>query len=136
MLCCAVQAEGSVLAFYSPKFSSKGPGGSSSSSSGGLAVSQAAQVELLATSAGWGFCRGTTKAGGRCSNAVDTTVSPFCQYHALQQAKTLRAPVRMGQANQQQQQQQPEAPTAPGASTDFVEGLSAGVGCCCLDGCG
>lgn len=49
-----------MLAFYTPRFSSKGPGGSSSSS-GGLAVSQAAQVELLATSAGWGFCRGTTK---------------------------------------------------------------------------
>jgi hypothetical protein len=63
--CCAVQAEGSVLAFYNPRFGRKGPGGSSSSSSGGgLAVSQGVQVELLATSAGWGFCKGTTKV--RC----------------------------------------------------------------------
>jgi hypothetical protein len=62
--CCAVQAEGSVLAFYNPRLGSKGPGGGSSSS-GGLAVSQGAQVELLATSAGWGFCKGTTKVGCR-----------------------------------------------------------------------
>ncbi|WIA39707.1 hypothetical protein OEZ86_005770 [Tetradesmus obliquus] len=86
------EAEGSVLAFYSPRFAAKGPGSSSSSGGGGggLAVSQASQVERLASSAGWGFCRGSTKAGSRCTNAVDTTVSQFCQYHALQQAKTLR----------------------------------------------
>eukprot|EP00775_Hariotina_reticulata_P011915 gene11915-12059_t len=53
-------AEGSVIAFYQPRFTSKAPGGSSSSS-GGLAVSQSSQVELLASSAGWGFCRGKTK---------------------------------------------------------------------------
>jgi hypothetical protein len=59
-----VQAEGSVVAFYSPRFANKGPGGTTAaSSSGGLAVSQASQVERLASSAGWGFCRGTTKAG-------------------------------------------------------------------------
>ena len=64
VLCLFLQAEGSVLAFYSPRFSNKGPGGSSSSSSSnGLAVSQGAQIELLATSAGWGFCRGVTKVG-------------------------------------------------------------------------
>jgi hypothetical protein len=60
----SVQAEGSVLAFYSPRFANKGPGGTTAaSSSGGLAVSQASQVERLASSAGWGFCRGTTKTG-------------------------------------------------------------------------
>lgn len=88
------QAEGSILAFYNPKFSNKGPGGSTShsSSSNGLAVSQSHQVELLATSAGWGFCKGKTKTGARCNNAVDITVSCYCQYHALQQAKTLKKP--------------------------------------------
>ncbi|KAF6259826.1 hypothetical protein COO60DRAFT_1638031 [Scenedesmus sp. NREL 46B-D3] len=96
------EAEGSVLAFYSPRFASKGPGGGStaaagsSSSSGWLAVSQPSQVERLASSAGWGFCRGTTKTGARCSNAVDTIVSQFCQYHALQQAKTLKKAPTLG----------------------------------------
>lgn len=61
-----LQSEGSVVALYSPRFGpSKGPGGgSSNSTNNGLAVSQAAQVELLATSAGWGFCRGVTKVRG------------------------------------------------------------------------
>lgn len=86
-----LQAEGSILAFYNPKFASKGPGGSSSSNSG-LAVSQPHQVELLATSLSWGICKGKTKTGARCNNAVDTTVSCYCQYHALQQAKTLKKP--------------------------------------------
>lgn len=61
-LCCFWQVEGSVLAFYSPRLPNKGPGGASSSSCGGLAASQASQVELLATCAGWGFCKGKTKA--------------------------------------------------------------------------
>jgi hypothetical protein len=68
LLLLPLQAEGSVLAFYSPRFAAKGPSGSSNSSSsssgGGLAVSQASHVERLASSAGWGFCRGSTKAGG------------------------------------------------------------------------
>jgi hypothetical protein len=39
-------------------------------------------------------------AGSRCTNAVDTTVSQFCQYHALQQAKTLRkAPTLNGRGS-------------------------------------
>lgn len=42
-------------------------------------------------------CVTLTSAGSRCTNAVDTTVSQFCQYHALQQAKTLRkAPTLAG----------------------------------------
>ncbi|KAF8058919.1 mcm10 [Scenedesmus sp. PABB004] len=84
--------EGSVVALHSPRFAPKGPGagGGGGGGGGGLAVAQPAQVELLAASAGWGFCRGVTKAGTRCTNAVDTTQSQFCSYHALQQAKTLR----------------------------------------------
>lgn len=91
LLLLLLQAEGSVLAFYNPKFTSKGPGGSSSNSNG-LAVSQPNQVELLATALAWGFCKGKTKTGARCNNAVDTSVSCYCQYHAIQQAKTLKKP--------------------------------------------
>jgi hypothetical protein len=37
-----------------------------------------------------------TTAGARCTNAVDTTVSQFCQYHALQQANTLKKGSTLG----------------------------------------
>jgi hypothetical protein len=64
------------------------------------------------------------QAGGRCSNAVDTTVSPFCQYHALQQARTLRAPSKAAQRQQQQQQAAAaaaaSAPAEPASSNGRV----------------
>ena len=60
------------------------------------------------------------QTGARCSNAVDTTISHFCQYHALQQAKTLRAPVRAQAKQQQQAEAAAEVVLQPGESTTTV----------------
>jgi hypothetical protein len=55
-----------------------------------LSVSAPHQVQLLATSEGFGFCQGITKAGERCCRAVDKTASPYCEYHVLQQQRQVK----------------------------------------------
>jgi hypothetical protein len=59
-----------------------------------LSVAGAHQVQLLADSAGFGFCRGITKQGQRCRRAVDKTVSEYCEWHALQQQRQIKSDMR------------------------------------------
>jgi len=109
------QHEGTVVAIGSGRASSS----KSSSENQYTSVSATSehQVQLLATSAGFGFCQGITKQGERCKRAVDKMVSPFCEWHVLSQARQVKHDLRAGAA----------IGAAAAAKGGGMSGLSSGV---------